>query len=78
MYVDNFVFFSEDPAVETLFECLLQEQIKVDFMGLVEWFLGVCVDLVSGGLRSFAIGLAQRCRLAPPPEHLIYYIKGST
>jgi hypothetical protein len=41
LYVDNFVYFLEDPAVETLFECLLREQIKVDFMGLVEWFLGI-------------------------------------
>jgi hypothetical protein len=26
----------------------------------------VCVDSASGGLRSFSIGLAQRCRLVPP------------
>ena len=39
--VDNFVYFSEDPEVESLFERLLKEQVKVDFMGLVEWFLGV-------------------------------------
>jgi hypothetical protein len=41
LYVDDFVYFSEDPAVESLFEQLLQEQVKVDFMGLVEWFLGI-------------------------------------
>ena len=41
IYVDDFVYFSEDPAVEALFERLLREQVKVDFMGLVEWFLGV-------------------------------------
>jgi hypothetical protein len=39
--VDDFVYFSEDPAVESLFERLLRERVKVDFMGLVEWFLGV-------------------------------------
>jgi len=39
--VDNFVYFSEDPATEALFERLLRERIKVDFMGLVEWFLGI-------------------------------------
>jgi hypothetical protein len=39
--VDDFVYFSEDPATEALFERLLRERIKVDFMGLVEWFLGV-------------------------------------
>ena len=41
LYVNDFVYFSKDPAVETLFECLLQERLKVDFMGLVEWFLGI-------------------------------------
>jgi hypothetical protein len=32
---------SKDPEVETLFECLLQDRVKVVFMGLVEWFLGI-------------------------------------
>ena len=41
LYVDDFVYFSEDPTTEALFERLLQERIKVDFMGLVEWFLGI-------------------------------------
>jgi hypothetical protein len=41
LYVDDFVYFLEDPATEALFERLLQERIKVDFMGLVEWFLGI-------------------------------------
>ncbi len=41
LYVDNFVYFSEDPAVEALFKRLLRERVKVDYMGLVEWFLGI-------------------------------------
>jgi hypothetical protein len=41
LHVDNFVYFSEDPNVEALFERLLQERVKVNFMGLVEWFLGI-------------------------------------
>jgi hypothetical protein len=41
LYVDNFVYFSKDPAVETLFCRLLTEGCKVNFMGIVEWFLGV-------------------------------------
>jgi hypothetical protein len=41
LYVDHFVYFSEDPAVDCLFEPLPQERVKVDFMGLVEWFLGI-------------------------------------
>ena len=38
LYVDDFVYFSEDPGVDNLFECLLTGQVKVDFMGLMEWF----------------------------------------
>jgi hypothetical protein len=41
LYVDDFVYFSEDPAVESLLCRLLGERCKVDFMGIVEWFLGV-------------------------------------
>jgi hypothetical protein len=41
LYVDDFVYFSKDPEVESLFKRLLKEQVNVDFMGLVEWFLGI-------------------------------------
>jgi hypothetical protein len=41
LYDDDFVYFSEDPAVEALFCHLLGERCKVDFMGVVEWFLGI-------------------------------------
>ena len=40
LYVDDFVYFSEDPAVEAKFERLLKQEATVDFMGTVEWFLG--------------------------------------
>jgi hypothetical protein len=40
LYVNNFVSFSKDPAVETLFCRLLAKRCKVDFMGIVEWFFG--------------------------------------
>jgi hypothetical protein len=33
--VDDFVYFSKDPAVKTLFCCLLAKHCKVDFMGIV-------------------------------------------
>ncbi len=36
LYVDDFVYFLEDPEVEVLFKRLLQERVKVNFMGLVE------------------------------------------
>ncbi len=39
--MDDFIYFSEDQAVEALFKRLLWERVKVEFMGLVEWFLGI-------------------------------------
>ncbi len=41
MYVDDFVYFSDDPEIEKLFCRLLSKRCKVDFMDIVEWFLGV-------------------------------------
>jgi hypothetical protein len=41
LYVDDIVYFLEDPALESLFEGLLRECVKDDFMGLNEWFLGI-------------------------------------
>jgi hypothetical protein len=41
LYVDDFVYFSKDPKVKDLFFCLLSERCKVNFMGIVVWFLGV-------------------------------------
>jgi hypothetical protein len=41
LYIDDFVYFSEDPAVEDLFCQLLAQRCKVDFMGIVNWFLGI-------------------------------------
>ena len=40
LYVDDFVYFSADPAVEAKFVRLLQQQSTVEYMGTVEWFLG--------------------------------------
>ena len=41
LYVDDFVYFSEDPKVERKFEELLGKQTNVDFMGQVSHFLGI-------------------------------------
>jgi hypothetical protein len=41
LYVDDFVYFLEDPTVEDLFCRLLSNPCKVDFVGIVKWFLGV-------------------------------------
>jgi hypothetical protein len=39
IYINNFIYLSEDPAVEAKFECLIEEYAIADFMGTVEWFL---------------------------------------
>ncbi len=41
LFVDDVVYFSEDPAVKVLFDHLLRKLITVNVMGLVEWFLGI-------------------------------------
>ena len=41
IYVDDFVYFSTSDEVEAKFENILQHLIPVDFMGVVEWFLGI-------------------------------------
>jgi hypothetical protein len=41
LYVGNFVYFSKDPKVKSLFCPLLAERCKVDFIEIVNWFLGV-------------------------------------
>eukprot|EP00956_Cyclotella_meneghiniana_P030923 scaffold79637_cov24-Cyclotella_meneghiniana.AAC.1 len=40
IYVDDFVFYSTDPAQEALFMEELKKRVVVDFMGPVDWFLG--------------------------------------
>jgi hypothetical protein len=40
LYIDNFVHFSSNSEIEAKFQCLLMQHIKVNFMGMVEWFLG--------------------------------------
>jgi hypothetical protein len=40
LYVNDFVYFSADPAVKEKFQHILKELVTVNFMGTVEWFLG--------------------------------------
>jgi hypothetical protein len=40
LYVDDFVYFSEDPPIKQKNLALLLPLITVEFMGTVEWFLG--------------------------------------
>jgi hypothetical protein len=41
LYVDNFVYFSEDPEVKCNFKHLLSSLVvTVEFLSIMEWFLG--------------------------------------
>jgi hypothetical protein len=40
LYVEDFVYFSASSKVEAKFQCLLKQRVPVDFMVMVEWFLG--------------------------------------
>jgi hypothetical protein len=40
IYVDDFVYFSDDSEVERRFEQLLAGMVTVEFVGNVDWFLG--------------------------------------
>jgi hypothetical protein len=40
LYVDDFDYFLADPEVKAKFEQLLQQYSTVNYMGMVEWFLG--------------------------------------
>jgi hypothetical protein len=44
VYVDDFIYFSPDDTVERHFETAMQAQLRVDFFGTVEWFLGTYYD----------------------------------
>ena len=72
LYVDDFVYFSEDDEVEKRFERLLAKKIKVDFMGTVNWFLGThfeWADHADGGLSAhlsqsaYAQNIVERLKL---------------
>ena len=40
LYVDDFVYFSEDAAIKKRSKRLLLAKLKAEFMGTVNWFLG--------------------------------------
>jgi hypothetical protein len=40
-YVDNFIYYSTSDDTEKWFETNLAERVKVEFMGMVAWFLGI-------------------------------------
>ena len=59
VYVDYFVYFSEDPEVESLFEQILKSQFNIDFMGTVNWFLGTQFDWAEHHDGALSVHLSQ-------------------
>jgi hypothetical protein len=58
LYVDNFVYFSEDPATKHKFKTLLSTLATVEFMGTVEWFLGTHFQWLATD-NIFSVHLSQ-------------------
>ena len=59
LYVDDFVYFSEDPEIERCFERMLAAKLKVEFMGTVNWFLGTHFEWSSHQDGSLSVHLSQ-------------------
>ena len=59
LYVDDFVFYSEDPAQEEKFRVELAKNIKVDFMGDVDYFLGTAFTWLRHDNGHVSVHLCQ-------------------
>jgi hypothetical protein len=59
IYVDDFVYFSENPAEEKLFQEALASRIKVDFMGDVDYFLGTAFTWMKHEDGHLSVHLCQ-------------------
>ena len=60
IYVDDFVYYSEDDAVESRFESILKDQFKIDFMGTVNWFLGTHFEWAEHDNGALSVHLSQK------------------
>ena len=59
LYVNNFLFYSSDPAQDALFKTLLQEHIQVNFMGNVDYFLGTAFTWIKHDYGNISVHLCQ-------------------
>ena len=59
LYVNDFVFYSSDSSQEALFKTLLQEHIQVDFMGNVDYFLGIAFTWIQHADGNISVHLLQ-------------------
>ena len=59
VYVDDFVFYSTDPAEEELFKTELAKEIKVDFMGDINFFLGTAFTWICQSNGHISVYMTQ-------------------
>ena len=59
IYVDDFVFYSTDPAQELLFQRELSKRCKVDFMGDADFFLGTAFTYLRHDDGNLSVHLSQ-------------------
>ena len=57
LYFDDFVFYISDPSQEVLFKNLLQEHIRVDIMGDVDYLLGTALTWIHHKDRNISVQL---------------------
>lgn len=59
IYVDDFIYFSQNEEVERYFEKALKEKVIVDFMGAVDFFLGIRFDWDMSDMSNLRVKLVQ-------------------
>jgi hypothetical protein len=59
LFVDDFVYFSPDHEVEQYFETALASKVKVEFMGQVDYFLGILFDWTRHDDGHVSVHLSQ-------------------
>ena len=74
LYVNGFFFYSSDTLHEELFKTLLQYQIKVDFMGNVDYFLGTAFNCLTHKDVNISVHLCQSAFIEFTAHHFSVHI----
>eukprot|EP00804_Cyclotella_cryptica_P023822 CCRYP_011183-RA/>CCRYP_011183-RA protein AED:0.30 eAED:0.40 QI:0/0/0/1/0/0.25/4/0/387 len=59
IYVDDFIYYSTDPLEELCFQDELKKRVVVNFMGLVDWFLGTAFTWKKHDDSNLSVFLSQ-------------------
>ena len=60
IYVEDFVYYSEDKVTESRFENIFKLQFKIDVMVTVNWFLGTHFEWANHPDRALFVHLSQK------------------